>query len=115
MKKTQISILLLAAMLLAACGEAAAPGADGTAPADDTTAPEVTTAADPARVSNLPDKYDLGGYEFRVLKQVQDKIAWSLQTFGVSEENGEVLNDAIYARNQTTMEKYNFTMKKTSL
>ena len=112
MKKTQISILLLAAMLLAACGETAAPAADGTAPADDTTAPEVTTAADPARVSNLPDKYDLGGYEFRVLKQAQDKIAWSLQTFGVSEENGEVLNDAIYARNQTMTEKYNFTMKE---
>jgi len=112
MKKTQISILLLAAMLLASCGEAAAPGADDTTSAGDTTAPEVTTAVDPARVSNLPDKYDLGGYEFRVLKQAQDKIAWSLQTFGVSEENGEVLNDAIYARNQAMMEKYNFTMKE---
>ena len=46
-----------------------------------------------------------------MIKQAQDKIAWSLQTFGVSEENGEVLNDAFYARNQAMMEMYNFKMK----
>ena len=112
--KKHISALLLIAMLagMASCGSEVSPASDVTGTSggmDTTTAPET---ADPRLISDLPDK-DLGGYEFRAAKQNPDKIAWSLNTFFVEEENGEVLNDTIFKRNQDAMEKYNFTIKET--
>ncbi|MBE6613270.1 MAG: hypothetical protein E7632_12350 [Ruminococcaceae bacterium] len=65
----------------------------------------VTT--DPRLVSDLSDK-DLGGYTFRVAKQDPAQVSWSLNTLFVEEENGEILNDTIFKRNQDAMEKYNF-------
>ncbi|MBE6611630.1 MAG: hypothetical protein E7632_03965 [Ruminococcaceae bacterium] len=107
MKKRTISVILLTAMLvsLAACGEAAQPS-DTTGA--DTSSADTTEAV--GEVSSLPAEYDLGGYEFRLLRQTPAKIAWSLNEFAPAEQTGEVLNDAFYDRNAKMMEKYNFTI-----
>ena len=107
MKNYRLLTLFLALTLAAsatACG-GSAPSADTTASGDAAATPALTEEAIPS----LPDK-DLGGFTITLGKQPQDKIAWSTVTFAVSEENGEVLNDAIVKRNRDMQEKYNFQM-----
>ena len=100
MKKLAFLLILAQLAALAACG--------GTAPADDTTAagtdaPETTEAVD--YLETLP-KEDFGGYEFRVIAQSYDQRP-NLPLY--EEENGEVLNDAIHARNHAVEERLNIT------
>lgn len=119
MKKHFISAVLLAALTassLAACasgGEASETTAAPSATTAETTTEAVTTV-DPATISDLPDKYDLGGFELRVIKQQSDKIAWSLNLFAPAEQNGETLNDAAFSRNQRVTEKYNFKITEST-
>lgn len=114
MKKKFTSALLLAALLAStACGESVTSD-ETTAGADtETTTNETTTQAETTAPSKLPAEFDCEGYELRVIKQRQDKVAWSLNTFGVLEDNGEVLNDAFAKRNRDIGEKYNFTIVET--
>jgi len=114
--KRLISLSLLSAMTvstvaLAACGENTVTPSQTDTTIADTTA-EIT---EPVETSSLPDSYDLNGYEFRVIRQNPDKIAWSMPLFAPEEQNGEILNDEFYNRNQRAMEKYNFTISITSL
>lgn len=98
--KQHIAKLLLASLLLslASCGEAA--------PAEDTTAadttPEVTTEANPKDA--LPAK-DFGGETFTVLAPVEQ---W--QNHYTAEETGDVLDDAVYARNIAVEEMFNIKL-----
>ncbi len=86
--------------ILSSCG-------GGNAPAETTAAdtPPAETV-DPATVLDLPEK-DWGGREFRVLGY--DNTREQFRTFEVvaESENGEVVNDAIFRRNQTIEERYN--------
>ena len=106
MNKRTVSILLLAAMLtsLAACGGEAASAGDTTAASADTTAAPETTAE---IISNaLPDK-DFGGFEFRILTTDEvGSIRWSFEIDAES-LNGEVMNDAVFERNQAVEERFN--------
>ena len=113
MKKRIVSILLFSAFVssFTACG--------GEKPADDTTADisvsDISSSVESqtSQPSRLPDEFDCEGYELRVVKQRQDKILWSLNTFGVSEDNGEILNDTFAKRNREIGEKYNFSIIET--
>ncbi|MBQ2706680.1 MAG: hypothetical protein IJF67_00345 [Clostridia bacterium] len=112
-KRNSMICLLLAGLLLqlaaTACGGEAAPAGDTTAaPGTESAAPETT-----ARITDLPEDYDLGGYELRILKQDPEKLTWILNTFAPEEENGDVLNDAFYKRNQQVTEHYNFKISET--
>ena len=109
----KLSALLLALMLTAAlvsCGTSE-PSETGTetAPAESSAAAE--TVLEDA-VAHLPEK-DLDGFALMLGKQPQAKIAWSNISFAVSEESGEVLNDAIVKRNRDMEEKYNFALVET--
>jgi hypothetical protein len=105
-----ISLLLLAAMVLSAasCG---GTGGDGKAPNDanenETTAAETTTSEVDARLAlpdNLPEK-DYGGYTFRIAGRTRGDF---VQEIGADmEESGDVIEDAIYRRNQDVMERFN--------
>ena len=105
-----ISLLLLAAMVLSAasCG---GTGGDGKAPNDanenETTAAETTTSEVDARLAlpdNLPEK-DYGGYTFRIAGRTRGDF---VQEIGADmEESGDVIEDAIYKRNQDVMERFN--------
>ncbi|HHX53785.1 MAG TPA: hypothetical protein GX704_02640, partial [Clostridiales bacterium] len=87
MKHSKIILIALAAALLfAACGEAAKP-ADTAAP--DTTAEETTTAE---LKSGVPDDVKFEGETFNLLSSDYKEYHWSF----VEELNGDVLNDAIF-------------------
>ncbi len=98
------ALTLAFAALLTSCGGAS----DGT---------PVTSASDESSVTGpvveeLPER-DLEGFELHTAKLTQSKVANSTEIFTVTEQNGEVLNDAVYSRDQRLGEKYNFTMVDT--
>jgi len=111
MKQTKSMLcLILVGLLLAACGGADTPAdTTGTQDTTGTTAADTTTA----RITDLPEEYDLGGYELRVLKADQEVLTWVLNTFAPEEENGDLLNDVFFKRNQRVTEQYNFTITET--
>ena len=99
--KSYLLTLALAAALLVSCGDT------GTSPettASDATSSEVTTEAP---INNLPD-IKLDGCEFRVLAKEYDASALTAPMVTVDEENGDVINDIVYRRNQKLTEQYDF-------
>ncbi len=104
MKKKLIALLLLSSLLLSSCGEASvnAPSADTTE-----TVPVAETEADTAsqRPDSLPDNIDLGGAEIRVKGYVEEYS--NPNEFSVDELNGEVINDAVFARNINVEQRLN--------
>jgi len=109
MKKAQSLLsLILAGLILSACGGGeTSTDTTGASGEGDTTVAETTE-----RITDLPEDFDLGGYELRVLKQDPEKLTWVLNTFAPAEENGEVLNDAFFKRNQKVTEHYNFKINE---
>lgn len=112
--KKRISLFLMAALLsqFTACAQQVNSETDDTT-YQDNESQSISTSNE--KTSNLPTDFDCEGYNFKILKQSQDKIAWSLNTFGVTEDNGEVLNDTFAKRNREVTEKYNFTIEETEI
>lgn len=106
MKNIRFLAALLAALTLAlsACG-----GTQGTA-ADDTTTDKTTSAdtddttpaeTDRSQVKdNLPEK-DYGGDKFTILYRNE----WAYE-FIADEENGDILNDAVFRRNRAVEDRF---------
>jgi len=60
---------------------------------------------------NVPDDRDFGGYEFTILANSKAYQAyWYSKDIFVEEENGELINDAVYSRNRAIEEKYNIVI-----
>ena len=106
-----LCILTALPLSLFGCGEAPADdvettGAPDTAAETTTAAPETTTeevtTADPL-ADNLPDK-KFDGYNFRI-GATEKESRW-YDYLVRSEQNGEVLNDAIYKANTTVSERF---------
>ena len=104
--KKLASLLILVSMLagMTACG--------GEAGSADTTAADTTEAQTTAAPEVI---YDLEGYTLNFAKIAQKSIAWVLVDLAVAEENGDVLNDVMYKRNQTMQEKHNFVIAETEI
>ena len=112
-----IALALVAIMMIgafAACAETADPGADTTAPAategagNDVVAETTESLYDDNGYlkSSLPDELDFGGETVTVLW-------WNdveRPEFYVEEQNGEMINDAIYQRNINVEEKMGVTL-----
>ena len=106
--KRTITVLLLAAMMsgTVSCGTETS--------GDDTTAPETSAAETTANTSlaatftpELGQRLGLDGYEFNIfLRQASSK--WSNRDMFAAEQNGEVLNDAVYNRNAYLEDTYGF-------
>ncbi len=119
MKHRITAVILLAAMLtssvaLAACGDEGAAGnaASTTAAQEGEAVEEETTLSEAeARLAipdNLPDA-DYQGYTFRIAGRTRDDF---IQEIGAEiEENGDVIEDSIYHRNHTVMERFNIDIK----
>jgi len=101
MKRT-LSLLIFASVLLTACGETAGTVETTVANGDDSSTAPVETD------EFIPEKLDLGGREFIIAEN--DIGDWTQSAF-VTEENGDVLNDSIYKRNQTVEDLYNVRIK----
>ena len=120
MKKNRILSLLLAALMLvsvtalAACSDSGKKPDDTTAapsvtnPAEVTTVPEETTAPDPTLIDDLPTDVRFEGETFNVLSHdhAASAIAWQVIDIYTEEENGERINDAVYARNLAMEERF---------
>ena len=109
------ALMLLSVLALAACSDSGKKpdGSDTTAPAvtaptADTTVPEETTAPDPALIDDLPKDVKFDGETFTVLSHNHDAaaISWQVIDIYTEEENGERINDAVYARNLAMEERF---------
>lgn len=103
--KLSSTVSLLLALLLSAnivsCGTGTQHGANTSGSDDVTTEPESTTEpVDPASVLELPDS-DFKGREFRVLGNEGSYPQWNNFEIYAESENGDVVNDAVFRRNQT--------------
>lgn len=110
MKKKQfLGALLLAATLLTSCGGASDSGASAETPdvsAVETTAAE-TTAEETSYLSTLTG-IDYGGYTFTIIdRSPESNPFWYACDVWAEAENGDPINDAIYARNLAVAEALN--------
>ena len=107
-----LAAILLAAMLIPtmfACG-----GDGGKKPADttaaETTVPEETAPTHDANgflLDDIPEDIDFDGTTVNILKWNH----YESKDFNVEEENGEILNDALYNRNRTAEERLNVVLE----
>ncbi|MBR4960666.1 MAG: hypothetical protein IKY52_07205 [Clostridia bacterium] len=107
MKK--LFILLLAALLLSSCGQAATeePAAD-TAAAENAPIAEETEPETEDPYIDTVEAEDFGGRPFNLLLRDEgSEVSWSIFDAVAEEATGEAINDAIYNRNLSINEKYN--------
>ena len=113
--KKAICCMLLCAMLCAAAG-CTSKEADNetTNPADTTAADKETAETETETEKLLPDlpERDFEGYTFRGMTKGTASSHWSSRDFYAEEITGEAINDAVYNRNATVGEKYNFKMEE---
>nr|MBQ4319944.1 hypothetical protein [Clostridia bacterium] len=113
MKK--LALILLAAMLLpalVACGGDTDTGTADTTAAD---AAETTTAAETEEekiTDDLPSDLNYNGYEFKLHSRYAP--IYFNYTVGAQEENGDVVNDAIYARDRALEDRLNIKFTETT-
>ncbi|MCQ2424828.1 MAG: hypothetical protein MJ070_01665 [Lachnospiraceae bacterium] len=116
MKKLTALLLALltvcsSVIVLASCADGKEPG-KGTEPVTrgETQPPEESGSG--YDKSDLPDSYDLDGYLFRFM-YTEDPL--SLNMMFPEESIAEPVNDAMYSRNQSLSEKYNFEIENNNL
>ena len=63
--------------------------------------------------ADVPEGTDFGGYEFRILVNEVARFVWGDVDVIAPEQNGEVINDAVYARNRFVEETLNVVIKPT--
>ena len=106
---TRILCALLAALVLTSCGSGSTTDKTPETTADTTAETEVETEPDPNAVrraisDDLPDT-DMDGYTYRVLSRQRDDF---IEDIGLDlEQNGDVVNDALYNRNLTVSDRFN--------
>lgn len=101
MKKQALTFLLIAAILCVSCGSETVEPDDGTTGG---TTPEVTTVPEG---DGLPEM-KMDGWEMRVLNYTEDSLSWVNTRIIVEEQSGDVLDDAIYERNTSLEERFDF-------
>ena len=117
MKKTSwISILLLTSLLVSSCGGAS--DTTDTEPAEQQDTASVTDAASDERITLDITGKDYGGDTFHIVNY--DNVTDN-QWVGIpddifcEEESGDVLSDAVYARNRTVEDRYGVEIKYKSM
>ncbi len=103
--------ILTIAVLAAACGNSTGSNTSDTTTVPDISGSDITTL-DPSKVSKLPETYDWGGEEYNILGR--DGGAYHMFTnFEIYAEDaiGDVVSSAVWTRNQTLQDKYNFIVK----
>lgn len=102
-----MTAVLLMGLILTSCGEAEPAETDAAVSQDDaTTEPTVEDM-----LASLPDK-DFDGYEFTFLtisSGINSTTRFTDEIY-VEEEDGDIINDSVWQRNQLVNEKYNVTI-----
>lgn len=106
----RILSLVLAMMLVlafASCGSTGTDAPDTTAPADTTAAPaSETTAPEPEVTDGLPDT-NMDGFSLNILHHNDTWLTWAKTQLVAAETNGELINDAIHAREIAIEDRFN--------
>lgn len=115
-QRTMISVILLLSILLTSCGNAGSPdNPDTTTENTDTeTIAEETTTADTSPDPKL-EPVDCGGKEYNILSREIDGYTFPYSEFYSEEQNGDIINDAVYERNRYIEDKYNLRLNVTEL
>ncbi|MDD4773424.1 MAG: hypothetical protein PHZ09_07440 [Eubacteriales bacterium] len=100
-------ILCIAALITAAAGCTASETDRSGITENITAAEESATLPAP----DLPDDIYYDGYEFTILITGNIENNWQKNDFRADEQNGEVLNDARYLRNQAVQERFGVEIK----
>ena len=108
-KKTFVVLLILFAVIIS-CSESAVneKGSADIIRADLSQSEETT-----ARLYPLLEPVDFGGYEFTFLSRTindPDWVEWDHRDLTAEQQNGDVINDAVFVRNMKIEEKYNVTI-----
>ena len=105
MKRTLSALLFIALLASVSCGGETTTQTVITTSSDTTEPTEVTTS----RIEpELPDK-KWDGYEFRVLTKGDTNVHWKSKDIAASEENGDVINDAVFRRNSAVTDRFGVT------
>ena len=107
-RKILSAILLMSLILSASCGSAPTDGA--VTSEEQLTESTETEENTEARIEpDLPDtKWE--GYKFRVLTKGDKNVHWKSKDIAATEENGDVINDAVYARNMKIYDRFGVEM-----
>nr|MBQ4319319.1 hypothetical protein [Clostridia bacterium] len=113
MKK--LTLLLLCAIMLSGFASCA-DSADNSVNSADTAAADTAASSDTETSSRyhdeLPDDLDFDGYEFKVHSRYAP--LYFAYTVSTSEENGEVVNDAMFRRDRALEERLNIKFTETT-
>lgn len=98
--------LLLCASALAGCsgGETGGAPAAGQTSAGTTVAETTTVLTD-----GLPDT-NMNGYEYTILNHTESSLSWANTRITVDTMDGDVLNDALYARTSKLEDRFSFKL-----
>jgi len=118
MKKLLAFLALALILALASCGgdNGGTNTNDGEKSGADPAAETLTDApAEPERLYPELPPVDFEGYEFTFLSwgiNSADWAEWDHRDFTAEEMSGDIINDAVYVRNQKIEEKYNITINE---
>lgn len=102
-------MLLLAALLAASLVSCGGDGDTAVTQGTPDTTPAATVETEPARISaDLPER-DFGGAEFTFYGRIYDGV-WSADDILSHTEDGEQINDAVYARTSYIEDTFNVTL-----
>ncbi|MCL2096849.1 MAG: hypothetical protein FWH10_08110 [Oscillospiraceae bacterium] len=129
MKKI-ISVIVFVALLFSvsvvlSCGDSGAntgngpdnpAGNSGTGdvPGEDTGGEFTDVPEEESFDPGLPEA-DFEGYNFRILNIHPDDMWWAIVDADIEEQDGEVVNDAIYMRNRIIEDRYKFEIEETNM
>ena len=103
-KQRITGLLFLTALLLAACGDTTKPVE--TAVSGETAVQTAAVETENLHADDLP-VLDFGGDKVRVVEWNMEDIVGE---FKAEQENGEVINDAVFRRNRSVEERLNVSM-----
>ncbi|MHB1152360.1 MAG: hypothetical protein ACYCWE_03660 [Eubacteriales bacterium] len=108
------ALMLLSVLMSCSTGSGNSKETSGLADTADTSAQETTQL-----YPDLPAQ-DFGGYEFKFLTRTlaaayADWIEWDHRDIYAESISGDVINDAVFARNTKIEDKYNITISENSL
>ena len=107
-RKILSAILLMSLILSASCGSTPTDGAV-TSEEQHTESTETEETTEARIEPDLPDtKWE--GYQFRVLTKGDTNVHWKSKDIAATEENGDVINDAVYKRNMKIYDRFGVEM-----
>ena len=116
MKRLCLFLAVLLTFALVSCGDSANNPNENQVNPDNNQAADNNLSAEPDSIeseperirADVPDEWDFNGHEFTILANgTAYNSYWYSKDIWVEEETGDLINDAVYARNRAIEEKYN--------